>query len=251
MRVIQRHALSEVSEGNDIDRHLVRQMTVLSDISAFVTRLSRAMDVKSAAARPVAPHRQSLEVCVQKLEGDKRYRAGADELISQGRSCPTGRPCWKGVVPQMQRRSGIANRTEQAHASTVTPALSRAFGASAERFSHEAGAMLDNTRVMVDGKTYTIRILLITAVIQALYLRFYRYRYLVAMMVKPLGASVSNFSASRKAILASRLKRVGRNCRRPVGAATTRDAGRLREAVRYDPRRKRQYLARRDGNFYR
>lgn len=24
------HALSEVSEGNDIDRHLVRQMTVLS-----------------------------------------------------------------------------------------------------------------------------------------------------------------------------------------------------------------------------
>ncbi len=28
--VIQRHALSKFPEGNDIDRHLVRQMTVLS-----------------------------------------------------------------------------------------------------------------------------------------------------------------------------------------------------------------------------
>ncbi len=71
----------------------------------------------------------------------------------------------KGVIPQMQlaQQGSLTARSE--HASTVTPALSRAFGASAERFNHEAGAMLDNTRVMVDGKTYTIRILLITAVI--------------------------------------------------------------------------------------
>lgn len=38
------HALSEVSEGNDIDRHLVRQMTVLSqgkiNISALLPALA-------------------------------------------------------------------------------------------------------------------------------------------------------------------------------------------------------------------
>lgn len=64
------HALSEVSEGNDIDRHLVRQMTVLSrgndQYFRFVTRLSRAMDVKSAAARLILrPPGSRSRICVR------------------------------------------------------------------------------------------------------------------------------------------------------------------------------------------
>lgn len=47
------HALSEVSEGNDIDRHLVRQMTVLSQGNdqyfRFVTRPAVAREYASEA----------------------------------------------------------------------------------------------------------------------------------------------------------------------------------------------------------
>ncbi|SUG64305.1 methyl-accepting chemotaxis protein [Salmonella enterica subsp. enterica] len=57
--------------------------------------------------------------------------------------------------------------------------------------------MLDNTRVMVDGKTYTIRILLITAVILGIAILIFTDRYLVAMMVKPLERIRQQFSAHR------------------------------------------------------
>ncbi len=49
-------SLSRVSDGNDVDRLLVRQMTVLSQGNdqyfRFVTRLSRAMEVKAAGGTP-------------------------------------------------------------------------------------------------------------------------------------------------------------------------------------------------------
>lgn len=78
------HALSEVSEGNDIDRHLVRQMTVLSrgndQYFRFVTRLSRAMDVKIGGgiarfcARPAVAREYASEA-----GGDESAIAVADE----------------------------------------------------------------------------------------------------------------------------------------------------------------------------
>lgn len=67
------HSLSKISEGNDIDRHLVHQMTVLSQGNdqyfRFVTRLSRAMDVKMSGGTPdFAPAQQSLENMSKKLQ---------------------------------------------------------------------------------------------------------------------------------------------------------------------------------------
>ena len=64
---------------------------------------------------------------------------------------------------QLAQQGTLTEFAEQAN--NVTPALSRAFGASAERFNSAAGTMLDSTRVMVDGKTSIIRTLIITAVI--------------------------------------------------------------------------------------
>ena len=60
------HALSKVAEGNNIDRHIVRQMTVLSQGNdqyfRFVTRLSRAMDVKIGGGTPdFVPVQQALD----------------------------------------------------------------------------------------------------------------------------------------------------------------------------------------------
>ncbi len=49
-------SLSRVAEGNEVDRHLVRQMTVLSQGNdqyfRFVTRLSRAMELKASGGTP-------------------------------------------------------------------------------------------------------------------------------------------------------------------------------------------------------
>lgn len=212
------HALSEVSEGNDIDRHLVGQMTVLSQGNdqyfRFVTRLSRAMDVKIGGGTPdFAPARQSLENMRQKLEEMKALSPGpmnpdiSREVLSNWQALLE-----KGVVPQMQLAQQGSLTAWSEHASTVTPALSRAFGASAERFSHEAGAMLDNTRVMVDGKTYTIRILLITAVILGIAILIFTDRYLVAMMVKPLERIRQQFQRIAQGDLSQPIEALGRNC---------------------------------------
>lgn len=212
------HALSEVSEGNDIDRHLVRQMTVLSQGNdqyfRFVTRLSRAMDVKIGGGTPdFAPAQQSLENMRQKLEEMKTLSPGPmNPDISRAVLSNWQALLEKGVIPQMQLAQQGSLTAWSEHASTVTPALSRAFGASAERFNHEAGAMLDNTRVMVDGKTYTIRILLITAVILGIAILIFTDRYLVAMMVKPLESIRQQFQRIAQGDLSQPIETLGRNC---------------------------------------
>lgn len=51
-------SLSRVAEGNEVDRHLVRQMTVLSQGNdqyfRFVTRLSRAMELKASGGTRIS-----------------------------------------------------------------------------------------------------------------------------------------------------------------------------------------------------
>lgn len=72
--------------------------------------------------------------------------------------------------------------------------------------------MLDNTRVMVDGKTYTIRILLITAVILGIAILIFTDRYLVAMMVKPLERIRQQFQRIAQGDLSQPIEALGRNC---------------------------------------
>ena len=74
-------SLSRVSDGNDVDRQLVRQMTVLSQGNdqyfRFVTRLSRAMEVKAAGGTPdLAPAQQALDNMGKKLAEMKAISPG-------------------------------------------------------------------------------------------------------------------------------------------------------------------------------
>lgn len=81
-------SLSRVSDGNDVDRQLVRQMTVLSQGNdqyfRFVTRLSRAMEVKAAGGTPdLAPAQQALDNMSKKLAEMKAISPGPmDEKVS-------------------------------------------------------------------------------------------------------------------------------------------------------------------------
>ncbi|ATX91751.1 methyl-accepting chemotaxis protein [Citrobacter portucalensis] len=212
------HSLSKISEGNDIDRHLVHQMTVLSQGNdqyfRFVTRLSRAMDVKMSGGTPdFAPAQQSLENMSKKLQEMKTLSPGpmdpdvANAVLTKWQALLDN-----GVIPQMQLAQQGTLTAFAEHASTVTPALSREFGASAERFNATAGERLDTTRVMVDGKTSIIRTLIITAVILGIALLFFTDRYLVSMMVKPLGRIRQQFQQIAQGDLSHPIEDFGRNC---------------------------------------
>ena len=203
------HSLSKISEGNDIDRHLVHQMTVLSQGNdqyfRFVTRLSRAMDVKMSGGTPdFAPAQQSLENMSKKLQEMKTLSPGpmdpdvANAVLTKWQALLDN-----GVIPQMQLAQQGTLTAFAEHASTITPALSREFGASAERFNATAGERLDTTRVMVDGKTSIIRTLIIL---------FFTDRYLVSMMVKPLGRIRQQFQQIAQGDLSHPIEDFGRNC---------------------------------------
>ena len=212
------HSLSKISEGNDIDRHLVHQMTVLSQGNdqyfRFVTRLSRAMDVKMSGGTPdFAPAQQSLDNMSKKLQEMKTLSPGpmdpdvANAVLTKWQALLDN-----GVIPQMQLAQQGTLTAFAEHASTITPALSREFGASAERFNATAGERLDTTRVMVDGKTSIIRTLIITAVILGIALLFFTDRYLVSMMVKPLGRIRQQFQQIAQGDLSHPIEDFGRNC---------------------------------------
>ncbi|CAM7558064.1 Methyl-accepting chemotaxis protein (MCP) [Citrobacter freundii] len=212
------HSLSKISEGNDIDRHLVHQMTVLSQGNdqyfRFVTRLSRAMDVKMSGGTPdFAPAQQSLENMSKKLQEMKTLSPGPmDPEVAAAVLTKWQALLDNGVIPQMQLAKQGTLTAFAEHASTVTPALSREFGASAERFNATAGERLDTTRVIVDGKTSIIRTLIITAVILGIALLFFTDRYLVAMMVKPLGRIRQQFQQIAQGDLSHPIEDFGRNC---------------------------------------
>lgn len=212
------HSLSKISEGNDIDRHLVNQMTVLSQGNdqyfRFVTRLSRAMDVKMSGGTPdFAPAQQSLENMSKKLQEMKTLSPGPmDPEVAAAVLTKWQALLDNGVIPQMQLAQQGTLTAFAEHASTVTPALSREFGASAERFNATAGERLDTTRVMVDGKTSIIRTLIITAVILGIALLFFTDRYLVSMMVKPLGRIRQQFQQIAQGDLSLPIEDFGRNC---------------------------------------
>ena len=212
------HSLSKISEGNDIDRHLVHQMTVLSQGNdqyfRFVTRLSRAMDVKMSGGTPdFAPAQQSLENMSKKLQEMKTLSPGPmDPEVAAAVLTKWQALLDNGVIPQMQLAKQGTLTAFAEHASTVTPALSREFGASAERFYATAGERLDTTRVMVDGKTSIIRTLIITAVILGIALLFFTDRYLVSMMVKPLGRIRQQFQQIAQGDLSHPIEDFGRNC---------------------------------------
>ncbi|TKU29477.1 MULTISPECIES: methyl-accepting chemotaxis protein [unclassified Citrobacter] len=212
------HSLSKISEGNDIDSHLVHQMTVLSQGNdqyfRFVTRLSRAMDVKMSGGTPdFAPAQQSLDNMSKKLQEMKTLSPGPmDPEVAAAVLTKWQALLDNGVIPQMQLAQQGTLTAFAEHASTVTPALSREFGASAERFNTTAGERLDTTRVMVDGKTSIIRTLIITAVILGIALLFFTDRYLVAMMVKPLGRIRQQFQQIAQGDLSHSIEDFGRNC---------------------------------------
>jgi len=212
------YALSKVADGNEVDRQLVTQMTVLSQGNdqyfRFVTRLSRAMENKAAGANvDFAPVQQALDNMRKKLDEMKAASPGPmDPQVSSQVISSWQALLEQGVVPQMQRAQQGTLDDYRQQANNVTPSLSRAFGSSAEAFNKAAGVMLDRTRVSVDSQTSTTRTSIIAAVIAGLLILVFTDRYLVTMLVRPLDTIRKQFRQIAQGDLSQSLGDFGRNC---------------------------------------
>jgi len=211
-------SLSKVADGNEIDRQLVNQMTLLSQGNdqyfRVVTRLSRVLETKAAGGSADFNQVQlALDNMKTKLEALKAISPGPmDEKISAQAIASWQTLLDQGVTPQVQLAQQGALDAYRQQANNVTPALSRAFGAAAEAFNSAASARLDDTRVMVDGQTSVTRILILTAVILGLLILLFTDRYLVNLLVKPLAIIRQHFRVIAQGDLSQPVEDLGRNC---------------------------------------
>ena len=230
-------SLSRVSDGNDVDRQLVRQMTVLSQGNdqyfRFVTRLSRAMEAKAAGGTPdLAPAQQALDNMSKKLEEMKAISPGPmDEKVSAQVISTWQALLDRGVTPQMVQAKQATLEGYRQHANNVTPPLSRAFGAAVENFNNSAVKALDSTRVVVDSLTSMTRTVIITATIVGLLILLFTDRYLVALLVKPLERIRQQFRQIAQGDLSQPIEPIGRNCVGQLVPLLSAMQDSLREAV--------------------
>ncbi|WP_293770138.1 methyl-accepting chemotaxis protein [uncultured Pantoea sp.] len=234
------HSLGALSEGNDVDRHLVEQMTVLSkgndQYFRVITRLSRVMESKAAGKaltdEAYAPVQQALDSMTQQLARFKQLAPGpmnpdvVDGVIQSWQKLLDD-----GVTPQLQlARQGTAEAYRE-QANNGTPPLSRAFGVSAEKFNQAAAEKLDTTRVEVDRLTAMTKTIITITVVIGLLILLFTDRYLVAMLVRPLETIRNHFAVIATGDLSQPVNEFGRNCVGKLVPLLSAMQDSLREAV--------------------
>jgi len=234
------HSLGELSKGNEVDRHLVAQMTTLSkgndQYFRVITRLSRVMEMKAGGAQPTdadwKPVQQALDNMTQQLAQFKQMAPGPMKPQIVDRTIASWQKLLdEGVTPQLEKARQASLESYRQHASTVTPALSRAFGASADAFNQAAAVTLDRTRVNVDRLTVLTKITLMAAVFVGLLILLFTDRYLVAMLVKPLDRIREHFAVIATGDLSQPVTPFGRNCVGKLVPLLSAMQDSLREAV--------------------
>ncbi|MGP3592723.1 methyl-accepting chemotaxis protein [Vagococcus sp. WN89Y] len=230
-------SLSKVAQGNEVDRQLVTQMTLLSQGNdqyfRFVTRLSRVMEAKAAGGSPdMAPVQQALDNMAKKLADFKAVSPGPmDPAVSEKVVSGWQALLENGVTPQMQLAQQGTAEAYRKQATGVTPELSRNFGSATESFNKTASDMLDQTRVLVDAQTSSTRAALIAAMVLGLLILLFTDRYLVTMLVKPLNRIRAHFRLMAQGDLSQPIEDFGRNCVGQVVPLLLAMQDSLREAV--------------------
>ncbi|KOC94880.1 methyl-accepting chemotaxis protein, partial [Winslowiella iniecta] len=215
------YSLNALGKGNEVDRHIVSQMNVLSkgndQYFRFVTRLSRLIEARQngAAENPgdLASVQKSLDNMRALLSDFRQLAPGPiDSGVVNGVIDSWQKLLEQGVVPQMQAAQQPTLDAYRQQSRNITPALSRAFGARAEKFNLAAGEMLDNTRVNVDHLTLMTKIIIVIAVIVGLMILLFTDRYLVNMLVRPLDRIREHFRTIAEGDLSQPVSDMGRNC---------------------------------------
>ncbi|EMF4352955.1 methyl-accepting chemotaxis protein [Providencia rettgeri] len=211
-------SLSRIADGNDIDRQLVQQMTVLSQGNdqyfRFVTRLTRVMESKSEGKTvDYAPVKEALSNMEKYLEQMKSISPGPmDPEISEQVIYSWQALFDDGVTPQLMLSMDNDPNKYLAHAHNITPALSRAFGASIQKFNQTADALISHTRQHVDNLMDITRIVMIITAILGILMLIFTDRYMATMMQKPLGVLRQHFIEIAKGNLSQPVLPFGNNC---------------------------------------
>jgi len=215
------HSLNALGEGNEIDRQLVNQMTVLSkgndQYFRVVTRLSRVMEGRAAGASVNAeafkPVQQALDNMKDQLTQFKAMAPGPMDAATVNSAIASWQKLLdEGITPQVALAQQGTVEAYRAQANNVTPPLSRAFGATAEAFNQAASSKLDETRVTVDHLTAITKMIILAAVVFGLFILLFTDRYLVAMLVKPLERVRNQFAIIAQGDLSQPVEDFGRNC---------------------------------------
>ena len=209
------YSLNQLSEGNAVDRHLVEQMSTLSkgndQYFRVITRLTRAIDSKKP--EDMASVQKALDNMTTLLADFKQQSPGPlDQQYAAGAIASWQKLLDEGVTPQVRLAQQGSADDYRRHAASITPALSRDFGASVEKFNVAAAAELDATRVMVDHLTHVTKTVLVLAVIAGLLILVFTDRYLVVMLVRPLDTIREHFRVIAEGDLTQPVNDFGRNC---------------------------------------
>ncbi len=172
-------SLSRIADGNDIDRQLVQQMTVLSQGNdqyfRFVTRLTRVMESKSQGKDVDYAPVKAMSNMGKYLEQMKSISPGpmdpevSDLVINNWQSLLDD-----GVTPQLALSMDNDSDKYLAHAHNVTPALSRAFGASIQQFNQAADELISHTRQNVDSVIDITQVVMIVTAILGIFMLILR-----------------------------------------------------------------------------
>lgn len=215
------YSLNALSDGNAVDRHLVSQMTTLSkgndQYFRFITRLSRVIDQGKNGAKPDdgvwEPVNQAYRSLAAQLTQFKQLAPGAIEPATVDQVIASWQQLLdQGVTPQLQKAQQENLESYRLQATTVTPPLSRAFGASTEKFNKAAAIKLEQTRVNVDRLVAITKITLVVAVIVGLLILLFTDRYLVTIVTRPLARLREHFAIMTRGDLSHPLQPEGRNC---------------------------------------
>ncbi|WP_455814797.1 methyl-accepting chemotaxis protein [Pseudomonas graminis] len=209
------YSLNQLSEGNAVDRHLVNQMNTLSkgndQYFRVITRLTRAIDSKKP--EDMASVQKALDNMTTLLADFKQQSPGPlDEQYASGAIASWQKLLDEGVTPQVRLAQQGSPDDYRRHATSITPALSRDFGASVEKFNAAAAVKLDDTRVTVDHLTNITKTVLVLAVIAGLLILVFTDRYLVVMLVRPLDTIREHFRVIAEGDLTQPVNDFGRNC---------------------------------------
>lgn len=211
-------SLSRIADGNDIDRQLVQQMTVISQGNdqyfRFVTRLTRVMESKSEGkAVDYVPVKEAMSNMGKYLEQMKSISPGpinpeiSEQVINSWQALLDD-----GVKPQLSLSMENDAKQYLAHAHNVTPALSRTFGASIQQFNQTADELINHTRQHVDSAIDITRMVMIITAILGIIMLIFTDRYMAEMMQKPLGLLRQHFIDIAKGDLSHPVQPFGNSC---------------------------------------
>jgi len=211
-------SLSRIADGNDIDRQLVQQMTVISQGNdqyfRFVTRLTRVMESKSEGKTvDYGPVKEAMSNMEKYLEQMKLISPGpmtpeiAEQVISSWQALLDD-----GVKPQLALSMESDTNKYLSHAHNITPALSRAFGSSIQKFNQTAEELISQARNHVDNVMDITRMVMIITAILGIFMLIFTDRYMAEMMQKPLGLLRQHFIDIAKGDLSHPVQSFGNSC---------------------------------------